>query len=450
MRANATGVSIGTTSGSYYLNVSSSSAEAQATFLSQGANNVVVDLNDVGGGNIVALRYLDINSEKWELTKGFGNQFYLYDASGSKFFINAVTGGNLTLGAAQSFNISQSGNTGIGSSAPVVSFDLSQKTDALSLPVGTTGTRPTGANGEIRYNTSTSAIEAFVSGAWVPLTGPGSAIYSSGRLLCGGTNCANTTGSTTLNYCPLGGNLKTTVLYGNYTIPSGCLTASLTSMYIGGTSAQAAAASTLYYVYLINVSGTTYLDLETTGHATDSATGIEIMSGNNAKTLVGMIHTNSTKTIMTKGQTNTAGDTNTVATWDNRIPTTTHCGFTSTHQINTSSYVVIGAENSCLFMSWGDAAQFASAQTAYTGSSAQILINTYINLDGSSTVLPSTLSVLAPYEPGGAYTPAVLAVAPASYTPTEGYHYTQMLGSGTTGTALNYTGGPYTTVFTIQ
>ena len=38
------------------------------------------------------------------------------------------------------------------------------------MPVGTTGQRPTGANGEIRYNSTTSALEAFIGGAWTSLS----------------------------------------------------------------------------------------------------------------------------------------------------------------------------------------------------------------------------------------------------------------------------------------
>lgn len=58
------------------------------------------------------------------------------------------------------------GSVGIGSTLPVASLDLSQKTDAVALPVGTTGQRPAASNGMIRYNSSTPAVEAYVNGAW--------------------------------------------------------------------------------------------------------------------------------------------------------------------------------------------------------------------------------------------------------------------------------------------
>jgi hypothetical protein len=62
------------------------------------------------------------------------------------------------------------GDVGIGSTSPVASLDISQKTDAVALPAGTIGQRPTGVNGMIRYDSSgTPALEAYVNGAWESL-----------------------------------------------------------------------------------------------------------------------------------------------------------------------------------------------------------------------------------------------------------------------------------------
>jgi hypothetical protein len=64
-----------------------------------------------------------------------------------------------------------SGNVGIGSATPVSSLDLSQKTDALALPVGTTGQEPASPlSGMIRYNTTIGDLEAYIAGAWTSLT----------------------------------------------------------------------------------------------------------------------------------------------------------------------------------------------------------------------------------------------------------------------------------------
>ncbi|MDE1901832.1 MAG: tail fiber domain-containing protein, partial [Alphaproteobacteria bacterium] len=87
------------------------------------------------------------------------------------------------LDTGSSFNtIIQNGSVGIGSTTPVVSLDLSQKTDALALPNGASSSRPTGtalANGEIRYNSGTSAVEYWNGTTWVSLenSGSGSGIY---------------------------------------------------------------------------------------------------------------------------------------------------------------------------------------------------------------------------------------------------------------------------------
>ena len=62
---------------------------------------------------------------------------------------------------------------GIGSTSPVASLDISQKTDALALPSGTTGQRPTGTNGMLRYNSTVPQVEAYVNGSWTALNGGG-------------------------------------------------------------------------------------------------------------------------------------------------------------------------------------------------------------------------------------------------------------------------------------
>lgn len=70
----------------------------------------------------------------------------------------------------------QSGsNIGIGTTAPLVSFDLHTETDALALPTGSTGQEPASPlNGMIRYNTTIGDLEAFIAGAWTSLTTGGS------------------------------------------------------------------------------------------------------------------------------------------------------------------------------------------------------------------------------------------------------------------------------------
>jgi hypothetical protein len=75
---------------------------------------------------------------------------------------------------------SSTGSVGIGSTSPVDSLDISQKTDAVSLPSGTSAQRPTGANGMLRYNSTVPQVEAYYSGAWQALGGGASSTITLG------------------------------------------------------------------------------------------------------------------------------------------------------------------------------------------------------------------------------------------------------------------------------
>jgi hypothetical protein len=60
---------------------------------------------------------------------------------------------------------------GVGTASPATTLHVSA-TDALRLPSGTTGQRPgSPANGDIRYNSTTSAIEGYVGSGFVKLSG---------------------------------------------------------------------------------------------------------------------------------------------------------------------------------------------------------------------------------------------------------------------------------------
>jgi hypothetical protein len=317
-----------------------------------------------------------------------------------------------------------SGNVGIGTSSPANLLDLGSG-GGIHLTSGV----PSSTSNAL-YNNSGSLAW---NGALV--------ISSAGRLQCGATCTGG--GTTSLSYCPYKGNVKTTASQGNYTIPSGCLTATTTSMYVGGVGSTSLSANTLYYIYLWNNSGTWVLDAETGGHAADSSTGIEIKSGDNTKTLVGMVHTNGSKTVATGGTTTTGFiDTNTVATWDNRIPTATTCGFTATRTAsNHSSFAEVNSENRCYFMSWGDAAQFSSSLMGY-GSTTSCAVETAIFIDSVSGADPVQLST---YTPGN----QISVLTSGTATTTEGYHFT-ILGAlaPSTCTSTYVTGGE--TVYSVQ
>jgi hypothetical protein len=59
---------------------------------------------------------------------------------------------------------------GLGTASPAVTLAVST-TDAILVPVGTTGQRPTGATGYLRYNTTLSSFEGYSGGAWGSIGG---------------------------------------------------------------------------------------------------------------------------------------------------------------------------------------------------------------------------------------------------------------------------------------
>jgi hypothetical protein len=346
-------------------------------------------------------------------------------------YLSFTTTPNNSTATAEAMRLDPQGQLGIGSITPTNLMDLAGSGGihlASGLPTST---------GSALYNLSSTLV-------WNG--SPFLTQFSAGRFYCNDPNCA-AGGSHLIKYCPYKGNVKTTAAQGNYTISSSCLTADLTSMYVGGTAGSAVAGNTLYYIYLWNSAGTWVLDAETGGHTTDSSTGIEIKSGDSTKTLVGMIKTDATGNVFTGGKTTIFGDTNTVATWDNRIPTVTTCRYTidrgSTWDTPPPTYAEVNPENRCYFMSWGDPAQFLSAQVS-TSSANNVNMFTFVGLDAGST----TISLNAVSESFSGH--ARFVGLPANFTPTEGGHFTYIATQVFSGSTATYWGNQNSYVFSIQ
>lgn len=71
--------------------------------------------------------------------------------------------------AITSNDVTVSGDLGLGTSNPSVSFDAGSKTDAIALPKGTTAQRPTPSSGLVRWNTTSAAVEVYNGTDWVEL-----------------------------------------------------------------------------------------------------------------------------------------------------------------------------------------------------------------------------------------------------------------------------------------
>lgn len=70
------------------------------------------------------------------------------------------------------------GNIGFGTDTANVTIDAGLRNDAVLFPNGTTGQRPTGSNGMLRFNTTTGEFEGFSTpiGGWSTLTLAGSSV----------------------------------------------------------------------------------------------------------------------------------------------------------------------------------------------------------------------------------------------------------------------------------
>jgi hypothetical protein len=90
---------------------------------------------------------------------------------------------------AQSTFYTSSSGIGIGTSSPTTgtALDMGSNTNSFLLPIGTTGQRPTGVAGMLRYN-STNSIPEFYISSWlpVPLTASSPIVISSttGNITC--------------------------------------------------------------------------------------------------------------------------------------------------------------------------------------------------------------------------------------------------------------------------
>jgi hypothetical protein len=102
--------------------------------------------------------------------------------SGIKFSVDgAGASGSSANSATTAMTIASTGNVGVGTTTPNTgsALDLSNNTNSLMLPVGTTGQEPgSPVNGMIRYNSTSATIEAYVNGAWVSLLTTGTGFSS--------------------------------------------------------------------------------------------------------------------------------------------------------------------------------------------------------------------------------------------------------------------------------
>jgi hypothetical protein len=219
----------------------------------------------------------------------------------------------------------------------------------------------------------------------------------------------------------------------SYTIPSAGLASGSVNggCHLNGTASSTLAANTLYYVYLWENSGSPVLDFSTTGHATDSSTGIEIKSGDNTRVLVGMVYPQAGPTVVDSGAKRL------VASWFNRQPKMATGSFTANRTSTATSGVEINSEIGCSFLSWGDNAicQFSGSGTT---SIYECAIYSFLMLDNSIYFGGTEVNTIT----AGEYSNISF---PASVIPDEGEHYLTLFGRTDPGATATWygAGAPY-------
>lgn len=216
------------------------------------------------------------------------------------------------------------------------------------------------------------------------------------------------TNTTTLTLSPRNGNrvpVKIGTLWYLKELASAGITVDTTGL----------AADTTYFVYCDwNGAGSTLrLSLSTTGHSTDSDTGVEIRTGDPTQTLVGMARTNGS----------TQFSAALTLSWFNRAIKTNSSALTVARTTASATAVELNSEIQVGFLVWSGRRALCLAFGAATNNNAAGSAETTIGIDGvtgsSATKYEQTATV-------SEHAPFAVQHAAA---PTEGYHYATLAGN---------------------
>ena len=193
-------------------------------------------------------------------------------------------------------------------------------------------------------------------------------------------------------------------------------------------TASGLAASTLYYVYLFDNSGTLTLELSTTTHVTSTGQvgheGVEVKGSDATRTLVGMVRTNGTSGF------NDSATSRLVASWFNRHARTIVGGSTGGATSVSTTFVEISSGARVEFVTWPDEAVQAACtgQISNNTANAQTIIG--VGVDATNTNAAITNSPCQNATATAVDTGSVALVSSLS----EGYHFITPIGLVSSGT----------------
>jgi hypothetical protein len=213
-----------------------------------------------------------------------------------------------------------------------------------------------------------------------------------------------------------GANLVLTPCNGNQILING-VTRSIPSAGVS-LALTALAASTVYYVYAYMNSDTMTLEASITTHATDAATGVEIMSGDATRTLVGMARTTAGITWQ-----DTAAQ-RFVRSWFNDFGVGTFAALSASRTTGSLTPFELGAEVRNEALLWAGETWSLTAAGSALNSEAAGRNNTSIGVDGIAPEPSGSLTILTSLNDGTSISAMALKTGLA-----EGYHYATLLGA---------------------
>jgi hypothetical protein len=255
-------------------------------------------------------------------------------------------------------------------------------TGGVRVPVGTTAQRPAGADGTIRYNTDTNALEVYEDGSWSSLPTGAVTLINTGTGLTGGpitstgtisidSTVVTLTGSQVLTYKSISGSTNTLSNIGNASLTNSAITVNGTSISLGGSATITAVAPNPLTIGT-GLSGTSYNGSAAVTIAIDST--VATLTGNQTltnKTISG--NDNTLSNIANSSLTNSSVTYNGVAV---------ALGASGTITANTTNALTVGT-----------GLQLDSG-TTFNGSAARTISidSTVVTLTGSQTLTNKTIS----------------------------------------------------------
>jgi hypothetical protein len=216
-----------------------------------------------------------------------------------------------------------------------------------------------------------------------------------------------------------------------YAIPSGGITGlANTGVFVNGVGSSNLVASTLYYVYCFVNSGVLTADFSTTTHATSSTAGnvgTEIKSGDDSRTLIGMVFVNSSN------QFDDSSAKRNVVSWFNRRDRGGVSFFTTTRSVTSSVFVEVNAEIRVEFVTWNDEGVFTSANGEFNNSTS-FTQTSICSIAFDGTTPEECMCATAPQN--GCNVAYGLSLVKDAGTLSEGHHYATLVAtSGSTASA---------------